>query len=81
MLKLTSKIWQHILQGFLKYVWTIFRNYALNPFVPNAPFPYPLKTSENCKVFWCFQVVEKRCIVNKWLKGLNIYFFPFQIKI
>ena len=25
-------------------------NVCINPFVPNAPFPYPLKT-ENCKVF------------------------------
>ena len=23
----------------------------LNPFVPSAPFPYPMKTSENRKVF------------------------------
>ena len=27
---------------------------AVNPFVPNAPFLYPLKTSENRKFFWCF---------------------------
>ena len=33
----------------------------LNPFVPNAPFLYTLKTSENRKVFWCFQGVEKGC--------------------
>ena len=24
---------------------------AVNPFIPNAPFLYPLKTSENAKVF------------------------------
>ena len=24
------------------------------PFISNAPFLYPLKTSENRKVFWCF---------------------------
>ena len=30
----------------------------INPFVPNAPFLYPLKTSENRKV-------EKGCIGNK----------------
>ena len=29
----------------------------VNPFVRNAPFLYPLKTSENCKLFWCFQGV------------------------
>ena len=40
----------------------------LNPFVPNKPFLYPLKTSENLKVLWCFQGVKKGCIGNKWLK-------------
>ena len=39
-----------------------------NPFVPNAPFLYPLKTSQNRKIFWCFQEVEKGCIGNKWVK-------------
>ena len=34
----------------------------LNPFIPNVPFPYPLKTSENRKVFWCLQGVDKGCI-------------------
>ena len=36
----------------------------INPFVPNAPLLHPLKTSENRKVFWCFQGVEKGCIEN-----------------
>ena len=27
----------------------------INPFVPNAPFLYLLKLSENLTVFWCFQ--------------------------
>ena len=40
-----------------------------NLFVPNAPFFYPLKTSENRKIF-CFQGVEKRSIGNKWVKFL-----------
>ena len=34
----------------------------LNPFIPNVPFPYHLKTSENRKVFWCLQGVDKGCI-------------------
>ena len=34
---------------------------SVNSF-PNALFLYPLKTSEHCKVFWCFQGVEKGCI-------------------
>ena len=42
----------------------------LNRFVPNTPFLYPLKTSENLKVVWCFQGVQKGCIGNKWV---NIY--------
>ena len=34
----------------------------LNLFVPNAPFLYPQKTSENLTVLLCFQEVEKGCI-------------------
>ena len=26
----------------------------INQFVPKATFLYPLKTLENCKIFWCF---------------------------
>ena len=44
-----------------------------NPFVPNAPFLYPLKTSEKLSVFLCFQGVEKECIGNNWLKINSIY--------
>ena len=40
----------------------------IKPFVPNAPFLYPLKTSENRQIFRCFQRVEKGCIENKWIK-------------
>ena len=32
----------------------------LNPFAPNGPFLYPLKTSENLRVFWCFQGGRER---------------------
>ena len=44
------------------YLQFITSFYLVYPFVPNAPFFYPLKTSENSKVFWCFQGVEKECI-------------------
>ena len=40
----------------------------INPFFPNAPFLYTLKTSENLMVFWYFQGLEKGCIENKWVK-------------
>ena len=30
------------------------------------PFSTRLKISQNRKVFWCFQAVEKGCIGNKW---------------
>ena len=40
--------------------------YVFNPFFANAPFLYPLKTSENCKIFWCLQGVEKGWIGNEW---------------
>ena len=42
----------------------------INPFVPYPPFLYPLKTSENRKVFWYFQGVEKRYIGNEWVNIL-----------
>ena len=45
----------------------IWNTRKVNPFVTNAPFLYPLKISENHKVFSCFQGVEKGCIRNKWL--------------
>ena len=51
------------------YLVTIF--HQLNPFLPNTPFLYPLKTSENRKVFWCFQEVGKACIGNKWVKAFK----------
>ena len=38
---------------------------TVNLFVPNAPFLYRLKTSENLTVFWRFQGVEKGCIGNE----------------
>ena len=42
---------------------------ALTHLLPmNASFFYPLKTSENFTVFWCFQWVEKGCIGNEWVK-------------
>ena len=43
---------------------------SFNSFVPNVPFPYPLKTSENRKVFWCFRGVEKGCIGNEWFNEI-----------
>ena len=45
--------------------------WSLNPFVPNAPFLYPLKTSENLMVFLCFHGVENRCIGNVWVNINN----------
>ena len=43
----------------------------LKQFVPNALFLYPLKTSENLTIFWCFPGVEKRCIGNKWVNEMR----------
>ena len=40
-----------------------------NPFVSNSPFLCSLKTSQNRKVFWCFQGVETGCIGNVWVKN------------
>ena len=40
---------------------------VFNPFVSNTPFLYPLKISENRKVFWCFQGVGKGYIGKEWV--------------
>ena len=49
----------------------LFLLYNFNPFVPNAPFLYPLKRSENRKGFWCFQGLEKGCIGKKWVNMIS----------
>ena len=46
---------------------------VINPFVPNVPFLYPLKTSENLTVFQCFQGLGKGCIGNEWVNMLRWY--------
>ena len=48
------------------WIWQML-NSVLTHLVSNAPFLYSLKTSENCKVFWCFQGVQKEYIGNKWV--------------
>ena len=47
-----------------------------NIFVPDAPFLYPLKTSENRPVFWWFQGVEKGYIGNKSVKTIDVWKGP-----
>ena len=62
-----------------RYSERIFLNHLLaiwdqlKPFVPNSPFLYTLKTTENLTIFWCFQGAEKGCIENEWVKK-NIKF-------
>ena len=41
---------------------------VFNLFVPKVPFLYPLKTSQNLPVFWCFKGAEKECIGSEWVK-------------
>ena len=45
-----------------KIYFAIVKFNDFNPFVPSAPFLYPLKTSENLNVFWCFQGVAEWCL-------------------
>ena len=54
-------------KGFV-YVMEKIRQ-RIDRFVPNVPFLYPLGTSENRKIFWCFQGPEKGCIGNEWVKA------------
>ena len=44
----------------------------INSFAPNAPFLYSLKTSENRKVFLCFQGIQKEWIGNKWVNKIEV---------
>ena len=44
---------------------------SLNPFIPNAPFLYPMKASENLMVL-CFQGVEKGFIGYEWANWNNV---------
>ena len=50
----------------------------INPFVPNAPFLYPRKTSENLKVF---QRVEKGCIGNEWVNFNSKWSILYEVII
>ena len=41
---------------YLKSIFFCFQKYwEPNPLQPGVAFLHPLKTSENLKVFWCFQ--------------------------
>ena len=46
--------------------------HLFNPFVPNPPFLYSLKTSENLTVYGYFQGVEKGSFGSKWVKSKEL---------
>ena len=52
---------------------------SINPFAHNAAFLYLLIRSENRKVFWYFQGVEKGCIGNKWVSKIKNGVLYFKI--
>ena len=58
---------------FYYYKFNVF-----NPFVSNEPFLYPLKTTKNFTIFWCFQGVMEECFGNGlsfWINwGVNSLF-------
>ena len=62
-----------------KQIYAPFKSCNLNPFVPNAPFPYPLKTSEILQVYRYFQGVEKGCIGNGWVKSTWLFQATFLV--
>ena len=74
---LLSGVWFHtdyeyqkyLAKGLLKFKRHLMLKLTeFNSFVPDAPFLYTLKTSENLNIFWRFQGVGKGCIGNKWVK-------------
>ena len=52
----------------------------INIFVPNAPFRYPLKTSENLTIFLCFQgLYRKGTLGTDGLRGMYfLYASPLE---
>ena len=56
-----------------KFVYKLYNQFLIRlfikVFVANAPFLYPLKTSENLSVFEYFQGVVKGRIWNKWVES------------
>ena len=64
-----------------KYALTKQRKGLLNPFVPNAPFLYPLKSSENLTIFWCVQGYRKGALgTNRLTDFWPIFHFYFLWK-
>ena len=59
-----------ILSG-ISWLWMAKTFY---PFVLNAPFIYPLKTSENLMVFWCFQGVDMGALRRNGSRNIFHYF-------
>ena len=70
-LSLESATDAKIVKNFYCQIYVSKWQKYINPVVPNAPFLYPLKASENRKVFWCFQGVEKGWIGNKRVKHIE----------
>ena len=66
----TLVVWSQLIT-LLHFLMT-FPSQHFNPFVPNVPFLYTLKISENYKVFWWFQGEEKGCFGNKWVKSFEL---------
>ena len=67
-----GKKWIKYLKGNITFLidsWSVTKKSLFNPFFPNAPFLYSLKTWQHRKVFCCFQGEEKECIGNKWVIG------------
>ena len=64
-----KQLWNKVEQRYEIGLYTTQKmKFFINSFVLNTPILYPMKTSENLAVFWCFQEVEKGSIGNKWAK-------------
>ena len=66
--KYRIRLWIRLKPGLIQSRMFKIRRLNINPFVPNAPFLYPLKTSENLKIFWCFKEVEKGYTGYEWVR-------------
>ena len=72
--------WHILTHLFPNHPFSTFSVDIHNSFSNNVPLLFPLKTSENRTVFWCFQRVEKGCIGNKWVKAYYVLSWSCQIQ-
>ena len=83
--RINEKIANHTLLLFHLSQKKITVQDSIYPFHVTGPLLYPLKTSKNLKVFWCFQWLWKEINCRKWLVGKprqnSVYWFQSHLNL